>query len=411
TTAYIPSNGFNSREICCPSLLNSGGGGGGGIEDEKTAFSVAGTNGDSVQSLLNQLVDGGSTDQLTTNVQTSMPPDAVPVYDDLMLKSPYLSDSVMIAAVNKEDVFSSSMVTEILSANPQAAKSEAVMTEVEFRMNPLTEDQKTQINEGLYEFGGKEILEAQLANYRLDRSYSLGKILNYYSGDSLSLNPIDSMLSYLTISNNIWSKYHEAFLRAQIQDTSGTEVILTIIPQMFSLSQSQQTEHLHYTQFIGIMQDLLHDSLSMLHTDSLTIQTVNVIKQSSEGIMQVYARNLLYGIQGYSDYVEPYQLPQPGNTPSNVRWQSPKPVKKNSLKLYPNPAQNYAIAEYYLKETSSNCLLKIYNYSGQLLMGFPATGAHGYINLSFDKHPAGVYICSLECENTKLESVRLVVAK
>jgi len=139
------------------------GGGGGGIEDEKSGFEIAGENVDSTQMLLSQLVDGGNTEQLNTDVQSSIPPDALPLYNDLMGKSPYLSDTVMITAVNKEDVLSSSMVTDILSANPQAAKSEEIMDQVENRINPLTDEQMSQVLEGLTETGGKEILEGEIA--------------------------------------------------------------------------------------------------------------------------------------------------------------------------------------------------------------------------------------------------------
>lgn len=151
------------------------------------------------------------------------------------------------------------------------------------------------------------------------------------------------------------------------------------------------------------------DSLSMLQADSLKIQTLTLIKQSSEGLMKVYSRNLLYGIQGFSDYSEPYQLPQPGFNPSKVQWKTLEPSKKNSLKIYPNPAKSYTVVEYYVENLNTNCVLKFYCYSGKLLKEYIINDIHGYINVPLETFSSGLYICSLECENKVLESVRLII--
>ena len=62
---------------------------------------------------------------------------AMQVYQNLLSKSPALSDEVMIAAIEKEYALPASLLTIILAANPSAAKSAEVLKALESRENPL----------------------------------------------------------------------------------------------------------------------------------------------------------------------------------------------------------------------------------------------------------------------------------
>jgi len=51
-----------------------------------------------------------------------MPPETMQLRSQLLNASPYLSDTVMVNAAKKEAVLPNSIVTEILTENPQSAK-------------------------------------------------------------------------------------------------------------------------------------------------------------------------------------------------------------------------------------------------------------------------------------------------
>jgi len=409
TPQYYSGNGF-LKSSCCPSSFIPVGGGG-GIDDDMAAMDSANNGVDSTQNLLDQLVDGGNTDQLASDIQTSTSPEAVPLYDELIAKSPYLSDTVMITAVSKESVISSSMIADILSSNPQAAKSEKVLEEVDNRFNPLTDEQKSQVMEGLTTIGGKEVLESQLAGYNLEYSYALNNVIRYFRGDSLCPNSDDSISGYLSNCNYIWARYQEAFIRNETHDSAGASVILSAIPQEFTLTPVTQTEHQYFSQLMTIENAMKSSDKSLLQVDSMQIVNLNTIKQGSEGMMKVYARNLLYGIQGITDYSEPYQLPQPGLKESKIRWVTTAVPSQNSLKLYPNPANNYVIAEYFLKDQKLKCKIRLFGNAGELLKEAPVFSSHGYCKFVLDGLTPGMYICKIMCDNGTLDAVKLIIQK
>ena len=157
--------------------------------------------------------------------------------------------------------------------------------------------------------------------------------------------------------------------------------------------------------------EMISSSKSMLMLDSMQIVNLNAIEQGSEGMMKVYARNLLYGIHGFTDYSEPYQLPQQGLKDSKIKWVKIAAPAENSLNLYPNPANNYVIAEYFLKDQNSRCITRLFDNAGELLQEFPVSASHGYIKFNLNGFTSGMYICNIMCGNETLNSMKLIIKK
>ncbi len=188
---------INSQSILnsesCPS---NGAGGGGGIGDEemKGRMAASGYKADSTQAILTALVDGGNTDVLEQEVLQSMPPETYDLYMSLMGKSPYLSDSVLIAAIEKENVLPNVLIKDILVANPQAAKSNEVMDKVDEKSNPFDRGDDSRNIVGQYFVAAKEKLEAQVAFYRHQRSTNLKFLKQLYRNDTVNPWAHDSLI-------------------------------------------------------------------------------------------------------------------------------------------------------------------------------------------------------------------------
>jgi hypothetical protein len=96
------------------------------IDSIKTIYLTQTYKVDSLQDLLNELIDGGNTQGLEMDIDLSQQDESLELQQELLNMSPYLSDTILIKSAQKEDVLTSVLVKDIMVANPQSAKSEKV---------------------------------------------------------------------------------------------------------------------------------------------------------------------------------------------------------------------------------------------------------------------------------------------
>jgi len=196
------------------------------------------------EAILAALVDGGDTEELKTEVEYSVPPEAMDVYNQLISNSPYLSDTVVSTAITKENVLPNVMVRDIMVANPHTAKSAELMKKLDDRLNPLPEYMKAQILQGKNLVSIKEKIESQLAGHKAKKSKIFNRLVRYFLNDSL--NPSyanDSITNLLQQDNRIYSKYNLAMLHHQNGEYQQGIDVLNNIPNQFDLLGIELSEY------------------------------------------------------------------------------------------------------------------------------------------------------------------------
>jgi len=407
---YNPANPYYFvKNVSCPSSFISGGGP--GREDLIAQKNDAKEAIDSISNLLNLLVDGGDTPGTESYVESSTPDQTLEVRTDLLGKTPYLSDSVMITAAAKEDVLPPAIITEILSANPQAAKSDTVMQILENRLPPLSDDQLATIEEGIFVIGAKESLETRLAGYRSQYNNILKKIILFYKNDTLNLSSGDSVIHYLNLENQLWAKYSLVFEYLAKGDTSSAETTLNNIPGIFSLSAPELKEHQQYQSFFALLKQLNRDGKSITEIDSSQVQILETIFNSSNGYVSGYAKNILVTM-GKITYHEPYVFPD-GNLKSSkiIRKNSLDEQRVNQLKVYPNPAKDYIIVEYTLNSNSDDVSIDLYDISGKRIRSIKVDNTHDWLVVPLTDLPGGNYFGVITSDMKIDGTVKFVITK
>ncbi len=156
---------------------------------------------DSLNNILSGLVDGGSTEAMTNLVELSTPPEAMETTDELIEKSPFLSDSVLSAAITREMVLPNAMIRDILVENPQSAKSDALMNALDQRFVLMPDSMMAQIITGQTILGSKEEKELELAYRQQKTSIAAKKLKRIYDTDTTGTFGIDNLISM--VSNEI----------------------------------------------------------------------------------------------------------------------------------------------------------------------------------------------------------------
>ncbi|MCD4663940.1 MAG: T9SS type A sorting domain-containing protein [Bacteroidales bacterium] len=379
-------------ETACPSNICGSGGTDDGEFRERMASAEQSI--DSVQNLLDLLVDGGNTVTLANEVQTSYPPEAWDLYVNLLSKSPYLSDTVMKSAVNKENVLPAELVTDVLVTNPQSAKSDEVLMEVENRTIPLTEEMKEEIMLNWYIAGAKESLESKLSAYKAERGYALNDLIRYFRNDTVSPSPQDSIIEVLQQENNLWAKYTLAYEYLDKGEISQAENEMINIPVSFTLSSDEQEEYQDQLSYFNILKQLKQEEKNWIEADSLQLDALYDLAFDNNNKANAYARNVLkfYDTLNYSEEIIYPSFLKSG---SIIPIPAQRKAERNSLTVYPNPAKDYFIVRYELDNRYSEAKILITDMAGRNVKQFIVTTTRDYLIVPVSEFNKGIYVVKL----------------
>jgi hypothetical protein len=364
---------------------------------------------DSVDLLLDALVDGGDTPALESSVILSTPDEAYELHTDLMNKSPYLTDTVMIEAINKEDVLNPVMVKEILVANPQAAKSEEVMTELDNRMNPLPDYMVSEIEQGKDTLGDKELMEASKSHYLHNRAMHMNMLKSIYKWDTLGLSYSDSLIALLSNENKVEAKYELAFEYIINGEYATASTVLNNIPNQFTLDDDQINTHQQYIAFMPIAIDLYQNNKSVMELDSTQFQLLDSLATDIYSFPSAFARNIMF-FTGKLAYEEPYILPDTSLKAEAL--EKPYMAKENlppKFKIYPNPAGNYLVIEYNLEMEGCDGIVLFRDNMGKTVKAVNVSSDKYSMVISTSEIISGVYYVSLLCDEQLLATEKLII--
>jgi hypothetical protein len=401
--------GAQWNDQSCVSHLHHGGGGGGTgtIEDEqllRQEMAIAELKTDSVQSVLQALEDGGSTEDLKWEVDLSVSPDAMEVYNELMNKSPYLSDTVVGSAIEKESVLVDAMIRDVMVANPQSAKSEELLQKLDERTNPVPEYMLGQILQGRNLVSTYEDLQSKLAFYSQQKAYLNKQLVRFYLNDTINPAVTDSIIALYSADNSLTAKYSLAFLLME----QGTGLsVLNAIPLQFTLSEEEMVAHQKMVDYYNLLTEVASGV-----PDSLQTEALFSIISTENGSASVYARNMLLALNAI-EYNEPIILPDMLKSSEAIEYEkllnTAKEVKY--LEVIPNPVKDYAIISWNLDKEPMAAKITISGSLGNPVQEFSVTGIQDQKVVDTRNLKPGVYISTLYVDNRQIESVKFTIIK
>jgi len=393
------------NETSCPSTLN-----GGGSEEDMSILIGAKNQSDSIGQLLNEFVDGGSTTLLNFDVVTSTPPEALQTRNELIAKSPYLSDTVMKTSISKEEVLDNAMIRDVLVANPHAAKSDEIITMLENRINPMPDYMMEQILVGEDTVSAKEILEAKKAWWDNEGTKAYHRLLNYFKGDSLTPANEDSLNWLFSYRNTLASQYDKVNWLHAKGEYQQADNLLASLPESFNFTPSQLETHNDYINFYTLSEQIHSDTMGVLSVDSVKVAALQVIATSNNGVPGAYARNLLIAT-GKINYEEPIILPD--DNLKETKKKKFRGVKESGdasiLTVYPNPAQDYFVVKIKLDNITGSGLINLFDGNGKLVLSKTFNGKQDQIIFPASNLKTGMYMIVLEAEGRRLDNVKIEI--
>lgn len=359
---------------------------------------------------LDNLTDAGNTTSMTLDVQTSYPDETMEVRQQLLNASPYLSDTVMVSAVEKEDVLPNSIITEVLTANPQSAKSDKVLNKLNERNNPPTDNQMAAIYANDTLIGHKQLIESKRDFYAGKKAQEVYRLVRMFENDTTITAKNDSIESTLANINTPSAMYKQAFCRYNRSDSSGVIAVLNDIPSEFDLNGAESDYHDYFEDYFNILLALQSEQKTFAEIDSTQKTVLYDIMNNTREQLQAYARNLLI----YTDeleYHEPYieidtstmKTAAVYNPVFYSEW--PQDVY---FRLYPNPAKDYITLEYELDYGTTDAVIEIIDLKGVHIETFRLPGLQGVKIVDLRNRKSGIYLIRLTVNGKTLQNEKFV---
>lgn len=402
TTPWTYENG-------CPSNLTTGGGG--GTEESRASMNEALSDIESTETVLLALVDGGDTESLKTEVETSTPPETAEIYNELMTGSPYLSETVVGTAIDKEEVLPNSMVRDVMVANPHTSTSLQLLDKLDDRNNPMPAWMKAQILAGRSIQSLKTELESQLAGYQMAKCRAMNSLARHFGQQPENPAITDSLIALYQSDNTLSSRYMQAWLYLYSGQYQQGHNVMASIPANFTLAEDELTEYQNIQWLYAMLKGLLESGNGLDGLSEAQIAQLHAIVADETDFASVYARNMLLAIDEL-EYQEPIILP---NSMKSTEVEEAYHEVLNSqaptiLEVYPNPSKDFIILAYQFdKETKG--MIEIRDISGKPVQSIPFNGMQDQVTVTTSGWTAGVYILSLVVNDKVIETTKFTLVK
>jgi hypothetical protein len=364
----------------------------------------------SINSMLEDIVDGGNTGQTIAAVLHADDNSAWLTYWELMNKSPYLSDTVLKGVSGKEQGLTAPMIRDILVANPQVAKNKDIKQLLKDRYNLLPDYMIAQIESGESIISSKENLEIQKAEQRTIYDKSLADLVCYYHSISDSVSYAeDSIVSLL--SRRKESKY--MFVLADYffskSDISSVKNTLKNMIQICELTDQEKAEIVDLQAFCLLYEKILiNPKFEITKLDQTTIELLKMFEVNG-GVAGIKATALLMA-NNATDYRESIFKPELQDL-RDISIKKPNQSQNPSFSVYPNPASEYIYVEYKIEEENGTVQIVISDISGKILYRQVLNNLQDIVIIKTEDFPEGSYNCSLYCANKLMFNNKIVLKK
>jgi hypothetical protein len=399
----VPTGMPYSPDTTCASHLN------GGISPPSEKMAQNDNFAAEKENELVALVDGGETIEMVSEVVYSYPGEALELRDQLLQQSPYLSDTVMKSAIEKETVINNAIVRDVLVANPQSAKSADLMQKLDERWEPMPDYMRDEIAEGATIVSPKEQLEVDIIMAKAEAEGWYNRLIGETLHDTASYSE-ESLTSILEMRQRAANDYMKAMSTIEKGDSETGMGQLEAIPLQYGFNEQQLAEHNLLTEYYELITDAQLNTRPVQDIDSVVASTLGNYIIDKNLLSNNWVRNMVLA-SGRTNFEEVYILP---DLTKSADVEIPQNKKKNTtnefLRVFPNPAKEFIIIEYIIGKAESNVILitdgmgrpvdklKIMKEADQML----------YITKNL---MPGLYNCSLSNDGKIKSSVKFTVIR
>ncbi len=375
----------------------------------------------------NTLMDGGSTNNLLTQIQQTWSTEATTLRDELLLLSPYVSQEVL-RDVAGTGILPPAMLLVVCMANPDATRSEDFLDYLQYDIpSPLPSYMIAAI-ETTWDVGtSRTVMENTLGDYNEKMALVSNKILsdlNYKNNQTIEeSNPgdttnISQQINYwLNRIQTLEAKYEMAEHYFEEGSYALAEDVLLSIPLCYRLTEAEQQTLTSYNYIYQYRKNLLDSGKTLSMLDSSQINELILFANNNANIAGSIAENALcfyYDICTQDNYdttgTGNNRQMRNTNIPA-AHFQEVQDVVACRVMVLPNPATDKATFQYSINSLKDKPEFEIRDMTGREIMKVRITEKEGVIEWQTVVVKSGMYYFSIKAGSKTLARGKLTVRK
>ena len=370
------------------------------------------SNYGSLRNLYTNYLDGGNTSDELRDIYTATTSDMWELRAQLLGHSPYLSNEVLRATMNRDDIFTESILFEILAANPEELGRDTLLEYIE--NNKKLPEYMLGVLRGIANSTNspRSVLESEMAYYKQEYCLAAKDIIRSIQNDSIkeSSSELRTWLSHLEdidADRQIIASY------MQDGDNETAFALANMLPSLYGLTGDALFEHDGYMKLLALdnaldkqgrtVFELTENEMNLV--DSLFVYGIGIAQSMAKGMMEanrdvtfIYCPEIELFERGRS--IEP-----PSFTPDEINkaWGL-------SVGIKPNPATTWTAVDFTLPNKDSKANLTITNALGVVVQNVDLNGNSGQRVLDLRNLANGLYIITVKCGELS-QTEKLIIAK
>ena len=371
----------------------------------------------SLKSVYDSHIDGGSTDGMMNDIASATSSDMWTLRARLLGASPYLTSPVLTATSDRDDVFTESVLFEILLSNPDELKKDSLMDHLRNKANPLPQYMMDILDQVANGSSARTVMQNRLSAYRGTYTRAAGDIVRSLVNDTAV--DLTELRGWLSNMGDIHADRDIIATYVDEGDFTSALSLANMLPTLYGLVGNDLTEHDDYVELLELYRDLYADGRNTMQFDSTERAQVERIAHYGTGYPQSMAQAILHGTdwESYSD--NPFDCPtltlpegDRGGKAGGYTFTQEDLSKAMgmSINVKPNPASTWTAVDFILPADATKATINVTNALGIAVFSSELNGNQGQKVLDLHHLSDGVYVYTVQC-GEYVQTGKLVITK
>ncbi len=366
-----------------------------------------------VKTLYDRLTDGGSTSGTISDIKTAMPWQMWDLRAELLGASPYLSEEVLKETADRDDVFTESILFEILASNPDELKKGNIIDYVKNKTNPLPEYMTDILEQVAAGNTYKTVLLNQMSSYSYEYRSAACDIIRSILADSI-VNTTE-LRGWLGNLNELEAD-REIIASYMVEgDYDNAFALANMLPVLYNFTSEEMEEHADYMSMLSRYQNLRQDGRNTRQLTQQEIAEIEEIAEYSTGVPKRMAQSILEATsqRHFADCpIAPYPDLEggKGSLSGAIDLELYGKAMGLDVEAKPNPATTWVAINFTLPGDAKNATLTLTNSLGVKVASYSLNGHEGQKVLDLREFANGVYTCTIACGEF-LQTKKIVITQ